>query len=322
MAILSSPSGDFSTQSDWFQQNQPSGGAPFDPSTARDLPTTGPDGTIYSGMTGKPVSLGRGGNADALIAQWQQQHPANNPDVPGLVQFLQQNGIPAQQATHAGGQLSDDKITINGGMYDLGSSLGGPDASWFSNPQPDTNDPNAGGKALPNNNGGGFGSLAQPFGQQFTAPTDQDVMGSAAFKTRLAAGVQAIQRSAAAKGTLLTGGTLKDLTSFASDLGSSEYGQEWQRRMQALDFNRSTFYGDTDRLFGRNFQLADLGARSAGASATAGQNFGDSASQNITGAGNAQAQGTISNANNTAGAISGIGQNAYLNQLLRQGANA
>lgn len=71
---------------------------------------------------------------------------------------------------------------------------------------------------------------------EFNAPTWEGLQGDQGYQSRLGAGTDAIERSAAARGVLRTGGTLKDIMSFGQDLGTAEfdkaYGrsqQEWQR---------------------------------------------------------------------------------------------
>ncbi len=56
----------------------------------------------------------------------------------------------------------------------------------------------------------------------FVEPTTADLANDAGYQHRIKAGEDAIQRSAAARGTLLTGGTLQDLETFAQDYASGE----------------------------------------------------------------------------------------------------
>lgn len=265
-----------------------------------------------SGVVGPQT---QGGDPQQLIAQWQQSHPASNPDIPGLVQLLQQNGVQATQATHAGGQLSDDKIIIGGGMYDLGSSLGGGDASWFSNPQPDMNDPNAGGTASGAPGGiPGLPDLTQgwttPFQSpgNFTAPTMEQATNSPGFQFRLKEGIDALQRSASARGTLLTGGTLKDINSWAQDAASQEYDKVYNRALgeNNLQYGRAwneygdqegSFYKNQDNAFNRYFSLAGLGQRAASDLGNYGNSYMQQGNGLITGSGNAQAAGTVGASN-------------------------
>ena len=105
------------------------------------------------------------------------------------------------------------------------------------------------------------------------------------YQFRLGEGIKALDRSAAAKGTLLTGGHLKDLTGFAQGLASTEFQNE----------------------FGRNFSLANLGMGAAGAQGQFGSSYGQNATNLITGAGNAQAAGTAAGGQAWGNALGNLG---------------
>jgi hypothetical protein len=316
-------------QGDWWVANAPSMRSGMD---QFGQPQVIPSGT-YPMYPGTPQTSG-GGDPQALIAQWQAQHSAENPDIPGLVQFLNQNGIGATQATHAGGQLSDDKIIINGGMYDLGSSLGAAGGSWFSNPQPDMNDPNAGGSAsnslttlggfAPGTGGppGSMSNLYTPsdltagWTQPFAAPTMDQFMNSPGIQAGLQLGQQALERSAASKGTLLTGGTLKDLSAFANDYASQKYGDVYGRAFGEYQDAKNTFFQNQGNLFNRNFSLAQLGENAATQSGLQGQNYANAAGNLYGDLGNAQSAGTIGSANAWMPTL-GAGANALTDYLSR-----
>lgn len=227
---------------------------------------------------------------------------------PRLAQLYQQHGITTPGARGSGFQDAaywNDLINKTGDWGYVSGRLGsdlsgsGPDAPTGSS---------YGG------NGGSLSNLAPQdlstgWTQPFTAPTADEAMNSPGIQAALKMGSQAIQRSAAAKGTLLTGGTLKDLTSFANDLGSQAYGDVWNRAMAERQNAQQTFFGNQDRLFGRNLSLAELGSGAAGA----GGNL-------ITGAGNATAAGQVGSANANIGALSGIANAAgsVASQMLPQ----
>src|SRR6266496_3272973 len=64
---------------------------------------------------------------------------------------------------------------------------------------------------------GGFGSLMQPYGEKFTAPTAATEQNDPGYQFRLKEGEKALQNSAAAKGTLLSGATAKDINAYGQD---------------------------------------------------------------------------------------------------------
>ena len=68
----------------------------------------------------------------------------------------------------------------------------------------------------------GYGSAAQPFG---VAQFEQDP----GYAFRQAEGMKALERSAAARGNLLSGSTLKGIQRFGQDLASQEYGNAFNR---------------------------------------------------------------------------------------------
>src|SRR6185436_2737218 len=55
------------------------------------------------------------------------------------------------------------------------------------------------------------------FNEKFVAPTGLTYMNDPGYKERMRLGTDAIEKSAASRGTLLTGGVLKDLNKFGQD---------------------------------------------------------------------------------------------------------
>lgn len=271
------------TNTDWWSQNAPQGG----------------------GITGGMSTTQQGGDAQSLIQQYQASHPPN--DIAGLENFLRQNGVQVTRATHMNGTLpSDDKLIINGVMTDLISDVGGPGAKWQYSPEGSST-------------GGGLGSLAQGWDQPFNAPTAEEFMNSPGIQAGLKLGAQALERSAASKGTLLTGGTLKDLSAFANDYASQKYNDVYGRAMGEYGMARDTFYKNQGNLFDRNFSLAQLGQNSASNTGMQGQASANAQSDLLTQQGNAQSAGTIGSTNAwmpTLGSLANAGQD-YLMQRTR-----
>lgn len=160
--------------------------------------------------------------------------------------------------------------------------------------------------------GGGGGMQPPPSGMPGGVPLSSLAPGSApaapgtigqgleqspGFQFRLGEGLKALERSAAARGTLLTGGTLKGLQRYAQDYASGEYGQ----RVNQLS------------------NLAALGLNAAGGAGNAASSYGQHAGDLLTQAGNAQAAGQVGAANAWAGGISGGINNAlqmyYLSRM-------
>ena len=90
--------------------------------------------------------------------------------------------------------------------------------------------------------GGGDGLSAKPsFNFQkvprftaplFAAPTFEEAQAEPGYEFRLSSGRDALERSAAARGTLRTGGTLKDILEYGQQFGAQEYSNVFNRALQ------------------------------------------------------------------------------------------
>lgn len=138
----------------------------------------------------------------------------------------------------------------------------------------------------------GYGSLARPFGQQ-------DFQQDPGYAFRQAEGMRALERSAAARGGLLSGATMKGIQRFGQDLASQEYQNAFNR----FQIERAARLNPLQSLMGSGQSAANV---MTGAAGQAGQNIG----QMQLGAGQARASGYIGGANALAGALQGIGQAA------------
>lgn len=130
------------------------------------------------------------------------------------------------------------------------------------------------------------------FKRDFTA---NDFQADPGYAFRMAEGQKALERSAAAKGGLQTGGTLKELAQYGQNLASQEYGNAYNR-----------FNADRDRRFGRLSQLAGMGQHASDQRMGAMQNYGNQYSANTTGFGNAQAGAAVAKANGNQAMMSGL----------------
>lgn len=132
------------------------------------------------------------------------------------------------------------------------------------------------------------------------------------YQFRLSEGQKALERSAAAKGSLQSGGFMKGLTDYSQGAASQEYGNAYNR-----------FNSDRDRRFGRLSTLAGYGNSANAALNQAGQyaatNIGNISTSNA----NAQGAAGIAQSNAWGGAMNGIGNNAmnyslYSNLMQKQ----
>ena len=141
---------------------------------------------------------------------------------------------------------------------------------------------NAGVKAL--------GEMQNPdFMKDFSS---QDFKTDPGYQFRMAEGQKALERSAAARGGLMGGGTLKAISRYGQDVASQEYQNVYNR-----------FNADGDRRFNRLSALAGTGQTATAQMAHSGTNYANQTGQNMMGAANAQAAGTMGAANATSGAI-------------------
>jgi len=141
-------------------------------------------------------------------------------------------------------------------------------------------------------NAAGYGSMARPFGQA-------DFEADPGYAFRQSEGMRALERSAAARGNLLSGNTLKGIQRFGQDLASQEYGNAFNR----FQIERAARLNPLQSLMGAGQSATNV---MTGATGQAGQNIG----QMQLGAGQARASGYIGQSNALAGALQGIGQAA------------
>ena len=87
----------------------------------------------------------------------------------------------------------------------------------------------------------------------------QNIADSPAYKFRFGQGQQALERRAGANGTLLTGGTLKDLTEFGQGLASTYNDKYYNRALNNYLMNQNTYFQNQDRPFTKLSSLAQLG---------------------------------------------------------------
>ncbi len=200
-----------------------------------------------------------------------------------------------------------DQIARTGGWDNAGntgywsSRMGGTDSTGNEASQGHSG---LGGGALGGAAGmlGDFGAFTKPYTGSFSAPTFSAPSGLSlendpGYQARLKFGTDAIQSSAAAKGTLLTGGTVKDLERYGEDYGSNEYANVYSRALQGsqLGYNQALsgfqqnydiFRNNQTDPFNKLYQTTSLGLNAAqsavGAGSTYGNQLGQRASQYAT----------------------------------------
>lgn len=126
------------------------------------------------------------------------------------------------------------------------------------------------------------------------------------YAFRLAEGQKALDRQAAARGGLISGGALKAAQRYGQDMGSQEYQNA---------FNR--YQAERQARLGPLQSLAGVGQTSANLLGAAGQNYATGAGEAIGAGAQARASGYMGAANTLTG-----GLNQYLNYQNQQSQNA
>lgn len=189
----------------------------------------------------------------AFIRQWQQSHPASEGIGP-LADALRAAGFDIGRFMY-GNTPSNNELTINGQKFKVLSGENSGSPSWYF-----------GGD---DGGGSGFGEMppfspydaTDPFTYgdytpgEFTAPDAEAMKQDPGYQFRLNEGGRNLDASAAARGTLRTGGHLKHFEKFTQDYASQEYEKAYRRafethganesnRFNAYQANRANAYGN------------------------------------------------------------------------------
>lgn len=149
----------------------------------------------------------------------------------------------------------------------------------------------------------GKDTTAADFGKYASAEFGMDKFKTdPGYAFRMSEGMKGLERSAAARGGLLSGAALKGIQRYGQDLASQEY-QNAFNRYQTARTNTLNPYAS----------LAGVAQSSANTLGNAASTLGGQIGSNIIGAGNAAAAGQIGVANAISGGV-GQGINFYQNQ--------
>jgi hypothetical protein len=116
--------------------------------------------------------------------------------------------------------------------------------------------------------------------------TMADYQADPGYDFRMSEGQKAIERSAAARGGLNSGATMKSLTRFSQGTASDEYGKAYDR-----------FNNDRTNRFNKLSALSGVGQVANQGIAAAGQNYGNNVSQNLMEMGNSSSAGIMGQKN-------------------------
>lgn len=93
---------------------------------------------------------------------------------------------------------------------------------------------------------------------KFQAPTAADMQNEPGFQFRMAQGQKALEQSAAGRGVLRTGGTLKNLVDYGQNFASNEYGNVYNRRAGEYDREFNAYKFDYDKeadTYAKNYNI-------------------------------------------------------------------
>lgn len=149
------------------------------------------------------------------------------------------------------------------------------------------------------------GKLASgALGGSFT-PADYLANQDPGYSFQLNQGQQALQNSQAAGDGVLSGSALKGLINYNQGVAATGYQNAYNRWLQSQQ-----------NTFGQLMGTATLGENAAAGAGTTGAGYASGISNTITGAGNAQAAGTVGSANAISNGLSNGSGYLYLNSLL------
>jgi len=134
-----------------------------------------------------------------------------------------------------------------------------------------------------------FGKYARDFSMK-------DYEADPGYAFRQSEGMKALERSAAARGGLLSGGTMKGIQRFGQDLASQEYQNAFNR----YQVNRANQLNPLQSLMGS-------GQSSANVLTSAASNYGQTGANTLSNIGDVRASGYIGGANALTNALSSVG---------------
>jgi hypothetical protein len=136
-----------------------------------------------------------------------------------------------------------------------------------------------------------FGSLSRNF---TAADMDADPVYQSGLKFGLDEGTKGINRQAAAGGSMLSGATLKALTRFGNDYGSTKANESYNR-----------FNTNNNQQYNRLAGLSGAGQQATNAVSAAGTNMANNISQSQQGVGNARGSAYLAQGNAWQNALNG-----------------
>ena len=238
--------------------------------------------SLTAGAVGGPAAVTPGGTTD-----WTKY--LTNPSVLGSAisggAGLLGAGLQANAARQAAQGIADANITSNQLMARMNEQNQARQEPFYQ----------AGLRALPAYTQGVMpgGDLVRPF-------AESDFKTDPGYGFRMSEGMKGLERSAAARGGLLSGATLKGVERFGQDIASNEYNNAYNRYVGNQATQRNALAGLT------GFAPTASSAMQAGDTA-----YGSNAANLASNTANAMAGAGATRASSYGNALAGIGQNIY-----------
>lgn len=153
-------------------------------------------------------------------------------------------------------------------------------------------------------------NLTSLLAKGFTAPNPNDVASTPEYQFALSQGTDAINKDAAARGTLMSGNTGKALEDYGQGLASQQYQQSYQDALNTYLTNYQSLLGGTDVGSNSTARLGGANLNIAGTNSQIDMNAANQIAQQINNAAAARAQGILGSNNAIQGMIGGITSNA------------
>jgi hypothetical protein len=156
----------------------------------------------------------------------------------------------------------------------------------------------------------GVNALAEMKGQKPTPWknfTVADYQADPGYAFRLSEGIKALDRSASARGGLLSGGALKGITRYAQDAASQEYGNAYSR----FNTNQTNTLSQENTGYNRLAALAGVGQTATNNIQTAGQNMVSANTNALATNASNQGNAAMAGAQINSSMFQGLGNTAY-----------
>ena len=160
----------------------------------------------------------------------------------------------------------------------------------------------------------------------FSTPTLEQAQQMPGYQFQQEQGNKGILQGAAAAGGTISGGTLRSLAQYDTNLANTSYNTLFNQALSGYGANLASYQqglATQQQGFNQLLSVTGMGAGAAGSLANTGTNAANSIAQLMAAQGNSQAAGTVGSANaitsGITGATNSITQSMLLNSLL--GAN-